>query len=221
MLQIIIKNKVLFSGYILVFIVCLLFLLSHGKSQSHLFLTGFRSVFLEETMKIFTWLGDGIFMVLAGILLLFQRVRHGLIILASFLASSLVVQLLKRFVFEDCNRPVAWFHELGIEINRIEGLQYYTSFSFPSGHTTTAFAMFFGFAFFVRNTGLKLLFLVLAIITGFSRIYLSQHFMGDVLAGSVIGILTAIATHVLFQKAQSEWLNENIISLIRKRNVEI
>jgi membrane-associated phospholipid phosphatase len=171
-------------------------------------------------MNFFTLFGDGLFMVIVGLLLFFKRIRYGMIIVSSFIASSLLVQILKRFAFPDYKRPVAWFHDLGIEIYRIGGVDYHSAFSFPSGHTTTAFALFFGLAFFVKNTGLKILFLIMAIITGFSRIYLSQHFLGDVLAGSVLGIVSALVMETLFEKCKSEWMDENIITLIRKKNAK-
>lgn len=218
MLRILSKNRILFAGYLLIFTFSLLFLACLGKKESHLLLTAFHPVSLGILMKLFTIFGDGLFMVIVGVLLLFRRFRYGLTILCSFLASSLLVQLLKRFAFPEYKRPVAWFHDLGIEIYRIGGVEYHSAFSFPSGHTTTAFAMFFGLAFLAKNTTLKILFLFLATITGFSRIFLSQHFLGDALAGSVIGIFTALVMQTLFEKNRSEWMDKNITSLTRKKN---
>jgi membrane-associated phospholipid phosphatase len=162
--------------------------------------------------------GDGLFMVIVGVILLFRRMRYGIIILSSFLFSSLLAQLLKRLVFPDCLRPVAWFHNIGIEIYRIGGLEYHSAFSFPSGHTTTAFALFFGLAFFENNQIRKITFLILAFITGFSRVYLSQHFLGDVLAGSVLGIFSAVFLHLIYEKSNPEWMDKSLFSLIRKKN---
>jgi len=62
-----------------------------------------------------------------------------------------------------------------------------TDFSFPSGHTQAAFA-----AASAINHKYKLLggaALLLATCIGFSRLYLYVHFVGDVLAGAVIGYL--------------------------------
>ncbi|OAB46090.1 phosphatase PAP2 family protein [Paenibacillus glacialis] len=62
--------------------------------------------------------------------------------------------------------------------------------SFPSGHTTAAFAI--AIPFIVAIPELWSLFLSLSIIVGFSRIYLGLHYPSDVLAGVVIG--TSVAT---------------------------
>jgi membrane-associated phospholipid phosphatase len=218
MLRILSKNGILFVAYLLVFFSSFFFLIHLGKKETHLLLTSYHSAFPDHLMQFFTIFGDGLFMFIVGLLLFFRQIKSGLIIVSSFIASSLIVQLLKRFVFMDCKRPVAWFHDLGIEIYRIGGIEYHSAFSFPSGHTTTAFALFFGLAFFVKNKGIKFLFLLMAILTGFSRIYVNQHFLGDVLAGSVLGITSALVMETIFEKSKAKWMNNNIISLIRKKN---
>jgi undecaprenyl-diphosphatase len=76
-------------------------------------------------------------------------------------------------------------------------LAYYleTSKSFPSGHSTVAMA-FFGFVTYyiihhVNGKGKKYLFILLGAILigliGFSRLYLVEHYLSDVLGGFLIG----------------------------------
>jgi membrane-associated phospholipid phosphatase len=40
----------------------------------------------------------------------------------------------------------------------------------------------------------------MAALVGYSRIYLGQHFMDDVLAGSVIGVVSAIVCELFLEK---------------------
>ena len=218
MLRILSRNKVLFSGYLLFLLCFSIPLIIFGKKDTHLLFSGIHTAFLDVLMKLTTWLGDGLFMVLVGVALLFVKLRYGFIILSSFLATSLAVQLLKRLVFPDFKRPVAWFQEMGIDLYRIGGVEYHSYFSFPSGHLATAFALFFGLAFFVKTGASKIMFLLLAILTGFSRVYLSQHFMGDVLAGSMLGMLIALSAHALFETFKPYWMDKGVIKLISKKH---
>ena len=42
---------------------------------------------------------------------------------------------------------------------------------------------------------LDILFFILVILVSFSRVYLSQHFLADIFAGSIIGVITSILTY--------------------------
>jgi membrane-associated phospholipid phosphatase len=221
MLRTVFNNKLLFTGYLFLLAVSLIFLVHFGKKETHLLLTSFHTEALNTIMKILTLAGDGGFMVIAGVLLLFKRIRYGVTILSSFIATSLIIQILKRLVFSHFKRPVAWFHDLGIELARIPGVEYHSSFSFPSGHTATAFALFFGLAFFVKNKGTKLLFLLIASIIAFTRIYLSQHFLGDAIAGSLIGVTSALSFQYFYESKSKQWLDINIITLFSSRDERI
>ncbi|WP_299825892.1 phosphatase PAP2 family protein [uncultured Pontibacter sp.] len=70
-------------------------------------------------------------------------------------------------------------------------------YSFPSGHATTALALYGLLAYFLyrhynkspyRNLYLWLAF-ILTLLVGFSRIYLGVHYLSDVLAGYLLGLL--------------------------------
>jgi undecaprenyl-diphosphatase len=58
-------------------------------------------------------------------------------------------------------------------------------FSFPSGHTITAFAVAVSLSLFYPGLAAALLFCALSVAA--SRILLGMHFLSDVLAGAVIG----------------------------------
>jgi membrane-associated phospholipid phosphatase len=63
--------------------------------------------------------------------------------------------------------------------------------SFPSGHTSSAFCMFFLYSQLLSTTRFKplgLLFGILACAVAVSRIFLAQHFLEDVLAGAILGL---------------------------------
>jgi undecaprenyl-diphosphatase len=58
-------------------------------------------------------------------------------------------------------------------------------FSFPSGHTITAFAVGISLSLFYPSLAIGLLFCAASVAA--SRILLGMHFLSDVLAGAVIG----------------------------------
>jgi undecaprenyl-diphosphatase len=66
--------------------------------------------------------------------------------------------------------------------------------SFPSGHTTSAFVVygFIAIALFSASQKSKvipMLFLLLAFLVGFSRVYLLQHYLSDVITGALIALI--------------------------------
>lgn len=61
-------------------------------------------------------------------------------------------------------------------------------FSFPSGHTGAAFAC--AAALFFSRSRLWVPVLVLAVVMGFTRLYLYVHYPTDVVAGALLGVVT-------------------------------
>ena len=69
-------------------------------------------------------------------------------------------------------------------------------FSFPSGHTITAFAVALSLSHFYPDLAVGLLFCAVSIAA--SSIVLGMHFLSDVLAGAVIGaVLAFTATSIV------------------------
>ncbi len=70
-------------------------------------------------------------------------------------------------------------------------------FSFPSGHTITAFAVAVGLSEFYPALFPALLFCALSI--AISRILLGMHFLSDVVVGALLGSGLAVASHSIFR----------------------
>ena len=60
--------------------------------------------------------------------------------------------------------------------------------SFPSGHSSLAFAGLLGGAYLINKKSIYIIFTLIAILIVISRILSGQHYLSDVLVGSYIGI---------------------------------
>jgi len=66
------------------------------------------------------------------------------------------------------------------------------TFSFPSGHATVAFAALTVIALYYKNKKIALFLLLFACLVSYSRVVLNVHYFEDIVAGSFIGIATAV-----------------------------
>jgi len=210
MRQLISDNKYFFLPYLIVILVVGLILILFTKSEIHLFLNGFNSDFFDYFFKYITNLGDGIclpfFLI---IILLVAKFRDGLYFTTVFLLAGFVVQLLKRTAFHDIVRPLRFFGD-NVHLHLVNGVDQLYSNSFPSGHSATAFGFYLCFAIMIKNNLLKFSMLILACLVAFSRVYLSQHFLIDTFAGSLIGVITVLACHHWIYSIDGAWLDKNL-----------
>ncbi len=211
-----INQKIEYYFFYLFLTAGLLLQFMYTKTEGYLLLTGFRNDFLTSFFKIITWMGDGITAVGIALLFAFIRLRTAIFLILGYVISGIVVQLIKRIIFPDSLRPVAYFRELGIAISVPENVRIYLNHSFPSGHTATAFALLFGLSLLARNKLLKLLLISLAMMTGYSRIYLALHFPSDVIAGSVIGVLTSSLLYGWVIRWKKSWLDKPLTKIVKK-----
>jgi len=63
------------------------------------------------------------------------------------------------------------------------------AYGLPSGHVTSTTTLWGSIAVLFRRRGLAALAVTLVLLTGATRIYLGRHFLADVLAGVVVGLL--------------------------------
>lgn len=79
-------------------------------------------------------------------------------------------------------------------------------YSFPSGHSTSAVALYTGIAYKTRYKWARILCYILPILVGLSRVCLGCHYPTDVLLGWVLGILTIVASIELQKVIKKKWL---------------
>lgn len=201
----------LFSNvYILLFSVGILSLFFIEKGDVVILINGFNTPFTDLFFKYVTYIGDGILFVPLILGLLFIRYSYAIMGAIIAVSHGLLLSLLKKIIFKGEPRPTAYFEDTSM-LHFVEGVKVHTSNSFPSGHTATAFAFCLFLTFLINRKSWGVVFLVLALLATYSRIYLLQHFYMDVVVGGFIGALVTIITWKLFSDRSSpDWMNRKI-----------
>ena len=197
-------------------IIAMVILGFYGKADTHLFINRWHSPFFDRFFIAVTELGNGWMVAIVLIPLLFIRYGYALLHLANHLLITLIVQLLKRLVFSGTLRPSAFFGDQAV-LYTINGYPLHHYNSFPSGHAATAFGIFMLLMILARRPFIKTVWFLLAVITAWSRVYLSQHFLQDIVAGSFIGTVSIFWLFYLYQKWDPAGLRG---SILRKREMK-
>lgn len=141
----------------------------------------YKSDTLTNIMKIITFLGSALSIILLTVLLIIvvNGKRNKILILINVIVTTLLNQLLKN-VFQR-GRP-------------IDSIIEESGYSFPSGHSMVSMA-FYGFLIYlvyksnIKYKGLIIgLLSVLIVLIGISRIYLGVHYPTDVIGGFTLSL---------------------------------
>ncbi len=92
--------------------------------------------------------------------------------------------------------------------NNLYGFHYFSLdySSTPSGHTVTAFTLFFTLAHFFRKKWITLLCLIPPIIVAGSRLILADHYISDLIFGAYVGIISVFWGEWIAQRFFAAWL---------------
>ncbi|WMX14424.1 MULTISPECIES: phosphatase PAP2 family protein [unclassified Aureispira] len=193
------ENRWYIASFLLLWGIACYFLMGVlSKGDVILFFAENRSE-LKNTFFLFcTYIGEGYVYLLATIVLLFSGYSRSLAICLNAILVLTISHALKVFFAHE--RPVRYFDNLLEQpdlpnyVPDVVLLDGWTT-SFPSGHTTSAFAFYSLLAFFIPNKWIKMLCLLLATLVGLSRMYLVQHFLKDVTTGMLTGFLIALIVY--------------------------
>ncbi|MBC7865683.1 MAG: phosphatase PAP2 family protein [Bacteroidia bacterium] len=199
--------KLLVKNNLILFILFGCFVISGGiaismvsKQSLHLFFNSFVTKNLNGLFVNLTYLGDGIVVLCAVLVFAFINFRLFIVSALSYGLSSGIVQLLKNTLFETAVRPTHFFGALTppIKLNLVPGIEMHGLNSFPSGHTASAFSIFFTLALLSQNKWVKIILFFVALFVGLSRVYLSQHFFEDIYGGAIIGVFFSVIIFYIF-----------------------
>lgn len=142
-----------------------------------------------------THIADGYLTGAIALALLWRNWRSMLLVGGASLLGSVLVQTMKRGVFE-AHRPGYFLDRMpGLRIP--EGTELMQHFSFPSGHSAAAFGLCLSLALLINQRGWSIVLAVVAVLLAGSRVWLSQHFTEDVVAGALVGTITAWLAYAL------------------------
>ena len=175
------------------------------KAELHLALCQPHTPFLEAIVPVFSDLVDWL-PYLCVVLLLFYRAGWATLLASNLLLSTLIVQPIKHIVHAP--RPLTWFAENmpDISLPLVEGVKMNLWLSFPSGHTTTFFVLFFTLSIILCAENCKgkyvlsFICFLCASFGAYTRIYLSQHFAFDIFAGILIAVCSTLVLYFFLVK---------------------
>ena len=176
-----------------------IFILTLGKNGAFQLINSNHNEIADQFFKYFTHYGDGLMWAPLAIYCFFYRRKYFISIVAGVLISTILAQFLKRVVYPEELRPISYSSEI-FPVHVIDGVTMRKVHSFPSGHTTTAFAMALIMAYIINRKTWSVILPLLASLAGYSRVYLAQHFPTDIFAGMCIGIVSAILSLLIYRK---------------------
>lgn len=178
---------------------------------------------LNTIMVVITTLGDeGIIFIAMGIVLMCtKKYRKAGVTL---LLALLVMMICNNLVLKELIARVRPFNLYELDPVKYaewggETARYFfpnlvhapSSYSFPSGHTSSAFAAAIAVLWYDRKIGIPTT--IFAALMGFSRIYVEVHYCTDVIAGAIVGALYALIA-VLIAKFLFPVLDKYVFSKI-------
>lgn len=168
------------------------------------FLEGIRTPFFDGLLSLLTNLGgESLFIIAAVMVFWCIDKRWGLYILVCGFYCTLLSQVIK--LLARVPRPWVIDPDFTIVESARAAAQDY---SFPSGHTVNAVAVFGSCGLVTKKTWLKVICALCIAVTAFSRLYLGVHQPKDVLAGLALGLIVIFAFYPLFRRESGcpSWL---------------
>lgn len=199
MRAIVLQQRIFLSLYLLFLLTGAAVLWQFEKGNEILYADTLHAPLPDVFFRYITKLVEAPFIILFPVLLAAYNWRMALLLGANLMLASGLTQFLKRVVFNGEVRPALYFQGKA-ELSFVPGVEVFHYHSFPSGHTTAAFALFFTLSLLFPGRWRQAFFFLGALLVGVSRVYLLQHFFRDVYAGALVGTVVPLVVFILFSR---------------------
>lgn len=212
MLEVYRKNKVFTYLFLLFLGLGLLLEIFYSKEEIFRFVNIHNNHFVDVFFKIITCFGNGFFVCIIALIFFLFKIRKALMIVISYFISGIIVQLCKQLIFTHAMRPASIFAD-DLTIHFVQGVKILYLNSIPSGHSASAFALFFCMSYFVKSNISKALCFLFALLVAYSRVYLVHHFFVDIFVGSIIGFISAYTGILMIHRWNPIWMDKSLVRI--------
>jgi membrane-associated phospholipid phosphatase len=182
--------KLFFILYLILLAACLVVKFLFSRPDIFFAVNSRHSDWADSIEPYLTDLGNGWTIIIISCIVALFNYRVAFLLATTYGVTSIVAQVIKHLV--NAPRPKLFFNKQLSHIHFVKGVYIDTIGSFPSGHTVTAFSTALVVTYLCKNKYWGAPLLIVAILVGFSRMYLSEHFFEDVVGGSVIGVIISV-----------------------------
>lgn len=184
------KINTLLYPYLVLLLICIVLMLIFSKTELYFAINHLHTVFTDVFFASFTILGASIGCIIIVLITFLINFRSGFLLASSYIITFIISQTIKHLV--KAPRPHLFFSKKLHDIYLIKGVVMLNTNSFPSGHSVSAFTAAVVFTYAAKNKRWGVFWLLIAVLIAYSRMYLSEHFLQDVTAGSALGVLITV-----------------------------
>lgn len=203
MIKLIKQNKYFYLLIALFLVIGATLLVINSKAEVTIWVNEHHNRFLDFYFYNTNYLGEPFFSVSVFLIIgILKNWRLALKVAACIVCTFVITQFAKQVLFPGELRPTLYFEEFfpQVKLRLLDGVIQLETETFPSGHTSAAFALATFFALYWQNKKLNWLIALFALSVAYARIYMSQHFITDVYVGMILGVLITTLVYCYYPK---------------------